>query len=429
MWTRTKRFIKILRRVIVVTFLANLSAHCYASEDQLQVQKATLLKGSIEIMSLGNQGITDTPSHYWSEKAVDFYKEGDLAESEKAFQHAVDEIARSKLSGDQKALLIANLAVVKRDLHEFPASEGLFHKSLDLFASNQATDYKVHSYVLKQFAWLQRLEGKDSDASFTVRDADNLTPGPSLLKATGGKLSGMDGLQELKSLFGGLEISNKIEPLPAKFQHGHVINDSSSKKNSEYFVWHRVPNSLAGDWNTSDTAIRTRQEDLRTGELDINPANLILTHGTDCRIGVQADAKGDIWDFGSYPRYYEAVNPLPGERSRHYTSYCRTISTDQNSICILTNDIDVRVSANDNTIIETTRSQSVTKIYSVDKNSVGSTVVEVKFDDNGVPIARRDYISSKQRAADFVENKKWRKSFCDFLKAKNYFDLIPVFKN
>lgn len=414
-------------RLILALLLFVSSAFSFPCTAQTQTVAtpsiSTQLQGRIEITSLGKSGIADTQSHYWSDKGAGSYAQGDMDKAQEAFQKALDAADESKLSFDQKAILVSNLAAVKREKHEFDQAEQLFKKALELQRLAPKPDAGLRSYIAKQYAWIYRLQGKDSAADAIM---ENSNTDPSVQKFTPLQGTGLQGIKDLSKQYAGLEISSKLAPLPRDQLKGQAFVDNYSKHNGEYKIWHKVPRGLSGSWHCSDTGISTRIENLVNGLIDDNlNSNTRILHGLAESHGRQVDANGDVWDFDEYPFSEWIADPLPGTKMYEAVTFLSTVSGDQNSMSTLSRLDITTISTADNTILQHQRFESLEREYVVDKNSFGYTSVTVCYDDQGRAIRRNDFIGSGYRVAEFQKDDQYRTSFINFLKAKGLSNLIP----
>ncbi|MBX9720270.1 MAG: hypothetical protein K2X81_02650 [Candidatus Obscuribacterales bacterium] len=405
-----------------VTVLALAGFHVPGQAEEMVSAKNLTLQGRIEIIDLSDTSARDTQSQYWSARGTKNYIAGKINQAEKDFQKAVDEADNSKLSNNQKALMISNLAAAKREKHEFSQSEELFKKSLSLVQGTSIADEKLESYISRQYSVLLRLQGKNAASDSVL----NRMAFPVSAGENGGKFTGILGLEELKTDFGGLQVPAKLHALNGDQLIGKVMVDRNINTKPDFVTWHRVPHGLAGTWHCSDACTTTRQENLLNGKVSMNSLSLSkLFHTSDEIPGKQIDAKGDIWDLDEYPTTEQVTDPEPGTKAYFRTTYSQTISVDEESICSLFQFENIITSAQDNKILSHKRYSQLNKMQLVDNNSAKMFVVDVDYDDRGRAIARHDYNCSAFRSEKFAKNDKYKSSFCAFLTSQKLSSLIP----
>ncbi|MBX9720999.1 MAG: tetratricopeptide repeat protein [Candidatus Obscuribacterales bacterium] len=387
--------------------------------------KDTQLQGRVELNNLPKTGISDTQSHYWSALGTESYIHGDMAKAEQDFEKALSFAESSKLPADHRALLIANLASVKREQRQYAESEKLFRKSLDVLSTASKFDQGIHDYIFKQYRGLYRLQGRTKEAEFLI---DSVPPAPVLsiskTQPLGApvKLSVSKYLNEGPNCFCGIKASPKLEAVNKAELSERLFNESKEAAPNVDREWYRIPKGLAGKWRPQGL-INSGWYKLPEGFSTTSSKELDVVPGVMTPTGVQVDAVGDVWDFDhcSLNRWHSY-----GDTCLHFQEFAKVASrTDSNSICFLSAFSVFMIDAASKKAISVQRFQMLQSESVIDANSISFAVSTFEFDDAGKAISRTDFRGIKTRVADFQKDDRYRESFVKFLKVKGLNNLIP----
>ncbi len=383
------------------------------------------LKGRVELDNLPKTGVSDTQSHYWSALGAESYTHGDMDKAEQSFEKALSAADASNLPVDQRALLMANLASVKREKHEFAASEKLFRKSLDILSNAPKFNQGIHDYIFKQFKGLYRLQGKNDQAEFLIDSAPPVqtssasTAVPSSLPL---KLSATKYLNETPNCFCGLKSSPKIESVNKAELSNRVFIESKEPAFDASREWYRIPKGLAGEWRPQGL-VNSAWYKLPEGFTSTSSKVLDIVPGIMTPRGVQVDAVGDIWDFDHCsPDRWQSY----GDTCLHFKEFAKLASrTDSNRMCFLSAFSVFMIDAASKKAEVVQRFQMLQSESVINASSISFAVSIFEFDDAGKAISRTDFCGTKTRVADFQKDDRYRDSFAKFLRANGLNNLIP----
>ena len=385
-----------------------------------EASNSVKLQGKVEMMDLEDTSVRGTQSQYWCAHGTSNFNHGKVTQAVKDFQKALNEADNSKLTSNQKALITSNLASAQRVKGDFQQASALFKKALELMHVSPDLDEKLESYISTQKAMLT--QEQDNVALKKMAPGN----GKTAAAESNGKLTGEHGLEELSLSFGKLKVPTKIDPLDGTQLPGKIFSVGAERKKSDKMAWHRIPHDLAGSWHCSDVCTTTRMEDLSKMIVSYTaPSASNLLHTADEIEGKQSDSRGDIWDVDEFPMTEEVSDPKPGTKGYFRTTFAKTVTVDPKLICSLYQFDNVTTSSSDNRILNRDRYLQLYKMALVDKNTVKISVVDIAFDNNGVPTQRHDYYCLAKRAKPYADNDAFKPAFVDFLNSQKLKDLLP----
>ena len=114
----------------------------------------------------------DTASRYFTEKGVRAYRKQRFSRAEKYFQEALSNAQTEGVKDSRLAMILANLACVKRALGKYDESEKLFLQALKVLEAQDHPSKGQLEYLAEQFAVLLRKTGRDAQADLIARNPE-----------------------------------------------------------------------------------------------------------------------------------------------------------------------------------------------------------------------------------------------------------------
>lgn len=227
-------------------------------------------------------------------------------------------------------------------------------------------------------------------------------------------------------LFGIVEHSPELPPVPAHLKAGATINVAKLKALTPNNQWFRIPAWFAGTWETRNHTTYYTQSLITGSESFPSDRQFAVGSGT---AGFQKDRKGDIWEF-AYGEYL-SIWKLDGGYDLHLVHYREPTEVTNNKVVMMFRSHQCLITAYTHRVLRTQQTESI-QTYTPVGNGVVRVDASVKaFDEDGKPVRLSKILAYKRRKVPFqpwdkMDGRDMRKLFNEYLESHGLSDLRTI---
>lgn len=243
-----------------------------------------------------------------------------------------------------------------------------------------------------------------------------------------GTYTGSPGIPAGLKLYGGVQHSNALAPVPGEYRTGSVLNVKRLKALTPNNYWYKIPSWYAGTWESKNHTTYY-EKNLSTG-FESFPIDNTFAFGTET-CGFQKDRSGQIWEY-AYGKYL-SVSRLEGGYVVSLVSEHEPLSLNEEEVVMRFRSRSFIVSEYSAKILRVCQRESI-QTYT----SVGDGVKKVdasikEFDEDGRATRLYKVMAYKRRRQPFhcwdsYEGMNMKKLFLEYLETHGMKDRCPLLK-
>jgi hypothetical protein len=251
-----------------------------------------------------------------------------------------------------------------------------------------------------------------------------------------------------ETLFGGLEHSERLEPIKENIRAGQSFEDKKASTSGDDGDWFKIPKWLAGDWMTVDE-VQIDSYDDKSGATDSSATK--LTSRQKEKFGWQTDNRGDIWTTKNPLKLLEgtedkmpSLNATVGKSNNPESKIEQTpvtlrvlvlrqnqpVKINQDKVQFKSTDTIIRIDKRSAQIVSAEKAEIIRQILPLDTNLVAVSSDVQYYDEAGFPIRRVKIASILKRTGNFANTDEFggrnlQASFSKYLQNSGNIGLMP----
>ncbi len=251
-----------------------------------------------------------------------------------------------------------------------------------------------------------------------------------------------------ESLFGGLEHSERLEPIKENIRAGQSFEDKKASTSSDDGDWFKIPKWLAGDWLTVDE-VQTYSYDDKSGTTDSSATK--LTSRQKETFGWQTDNRGDIWTTKNPLKLLEGTEDIMSSlNAKEVKSDDQASKTEQTPITLRilvlrqnqplrisqdkvqfkSTDTIIRIDKRNARIVSAEKAEIIRQVLPLDTNLVAVSSDVQYYDEAGFPTRKVKIASILKRTGNFAKTDEFggrnlQASFSKYLQNSGNIGLMP----